>query len=105
MPQPPPHEEPPPHQASPPYQVVKRQMMLMMTMTMMMTRRQRLGDVLSMQRAAWQVETHHEAVSLAGGKMPRTEAWLIPTLSKLGLRMLARMRQLIQPPLNVAKKA
>ena len=64
--------------------------------------------MLPMQRAVWQVETHqnHEAVSVAGGKMPRMEAWLILTLStKLGLRILASMRQLIQPPLmNMAKK-
>ena len=58
--------------------------------------------MLPMQRAVWLVETHqnHEAVSVAGGKMPRMEAWLILTLStKLGLRILASMRQLIQPPL------
>ena len=65
--------------------------------------------MLPMQRAVWQVETHqnHEAVSVAGGKMPRMEAWLILTLStKLGLRILASMRQLIQPPLmKMAKKS
>ena len=69
--------------------------------------------MLPMQRAVWLVETHqnHEAVSVAGGKMPRMEAWLILTLStKLGLRILASMRQLIQPPLmsmakNVAASA
>ena len=61
-------------------------------MMKMKTRYQRLRD-LTMQHAAWQVETHQEAV-----KMPQTEA-------KLELRILARMRQLIQPPLNVAKKA
>ena len=38
--------------------------------------------------------------------MPRMEARLILTLSKLGLQILASMRQLIQPPpMNMAKKA